>query len=84
MNKLMYSAAFGASLVAASPAFAATDTGVIKSVDLKGDAITLEDGKVFVLAEGTEAESLKAGEKVTVTFRLKGGKVIVTKVQPAK
>jgi hypothetical protein len=30
-----------------------TDTGTVKSVNSKSDAITLDDGKVFVLAEGT-------------------------------
>ena len=31
---------------------------------------------MFVLAEGTEAESLKVGEKVTVIFKLKAGKML--------
>jgi hypothetical protein len=46
--------------------------------------LTLSDGKVFVLAEGTEAESLKVGDRVTVTFKLKGGKMLATKVSTAK
>jgi len=84
MQNLVLSAAAGAFLVTGSAAFAATDTGTIKKIDPKGDAITLDDGKVFVLAEGTEAESLKVGEKVTVIFKLKAGKMLATKVQVAR
>jgi hypothetical protein len=61
-----------------------TDTGTVKSVNSKNDAITLDDGKVFVLAEGTEAESVKIGSKVKVTFTMKSGKLIATKVEPAR
>ncbi len=61
-------------------AFAATASGVIKQVDPKSDAITLQDGKTFTLGEGTEAESLKVGQKVTVTYELKSGKMVATKV----
>ena len=84
MRTLVFSATVGVYLIAASAVLAATDTGTIKKVDPKGDAITLDDGKVFVLAEGTEAESLKVGDKVTVTFKLKAGKMLATRVQVAK
>ncbi len=65
-------------------AFAATDTGVIKLIDPKSDAITLADGKSFTLAEGTEAESLKVGQKVEVTYALKAGKMVATKIVVVK
>ena len=55
-------------------AVATTDTGTIKQIDPKSDAITLDDGNTFTLAEGTEAESLKVGQKVTVTYSLEGWK----------
>ena len=84
MRNFVFLSTTAACLVAASAAFAATDTGTIKKIDPKGDAITLDDGKVFVLAEGTEAESLKIGDKVTVTFKLKAGKMLATRVQVAK
>jgi hypothetical protein len=61
-------------------AFAATDTGTIKQINPKSDAITLDDGNTFTLAEGTEAESLKVGQKVTVTYTLKAGKTAATKI----
>ena len=84
MRHLVMLAVTGAFLVSASTAFSATAVGVVKSVDTKGDAITLSDGKVFILAEGTEAESFKVGEKVKVTFQLKAGRMVATKVQIAK
>ena len=84
MRSLILSTMAGALLIGPSIALAGTDTGIVKKVDPKGDAITLNDGKVFVLAEGTEAESLKVGDKVTVTFKLKAGKMLATKVQAAK
>jgi Cu/Ag efflux protein CusF len=67
----------------ATAAFAATmsATGVIKVVDTKGDSITLTDGKRYILSEGVEAESLKAGEKVSIIFHTKGGKMIATAVK---
>src|SRR4051812_38094422 len=65
-------------------AFAATDIGTITQVDPKRDAITLEDGKTFTLAEGTEAESLKVGEKVIVTYSSKTGKLVATKIVVGK
>ena len=61
-------------------AFAETDTGVIRKIDPKSDAITLKDGNTFTLAEGTEAESLKVGQTVKVTFAVKLGKMVATKI----
>ena len=84
MRELLLPAVAGAFLFGASVALAATDTGIVKNVNPKGDAITLDDGKVFVLAEGTEAESLKVGDKVTVTFKMKAGKMLATKVRLVK
>ena len=65
-------------------AFAATDTGTIKQIAPKSDAITLDDGNTFTLAEGTEAESLKIGQKVTMTYILKAGKMVATKIVVTK
>ena len=70
----------------ATVAFAAdmSATGVVKSVDTKGDAITLVDGSVYILAEGSEAENFKAGEKVAIVFVLKNGKMIASSVKVMK
>ena len=84
MRVFMLSLTTIAFLATAPVVLAATDVGLVKSVNSKGDAITLDDGKVFVLAEGTEAESVKVGSKVKVTFSVKSGKLVATKVEPAK
>lgn len=65
-------------------AFARTVTSTITSVDAKGDAITLADGKTLNLPEGIEVETLKAGEKVVVTYSTTSGKSLVSSIQPAK
>ena len=72
--------ATAAALLTTGVALAATDTATIKHIDAKSDAITLDDGKTFTLAEGTEAESLKVGQKITVTYHVKAGKMVATKI----
>ena len=71
-------------LLMTGAAFAASDTGKISAVDPKGDAITLADGKTFTLAEGTEAESLKVGQTVIVTYSLTGGQQVATEIVVTK
>ena len=82
MKRLTIAAAVATLMTGA--AFAATDTGTIKQIDPKSDAITLDDGNTFTLAEGTEAESLKIGQKVTMTYILKAGKMVATKIVVTK
>ena len=82
MKRLVIAAAAVTLMV--GTAFAATDTGTIKQIDPKNDAITLDDGKTFILAEGTEAELLKVGQKVVVTYGLKSGKMMATKIAAPK
>jgi hypothetical protein len=65
-------------------AFAASTTGTITSVNKKGDSITLSDGKTFTLPEGIEAETLKPGEKVIVTYTIKKGKAAVSSIRPTQ
>jgi Cu/Ag efflux protein CusF len=86
MRNFIASAFVAASAALATAAIAAnlSATGVITNVDAKGDAIALDDGKIYVLSEGVEAETLKAGEKVTVVFHVKSGKMIATSVKMVK
>lgn len=53
--------------------FAADTSGTIKSMDTAAHTITLEDGKVYHLAPGTDMSHFKQGEKVQVTFDAKNG-----------
>jgi hypothetical protein len=73
-------AAAGILALTAGAAFAASDTGKVKLIDTKNDAITLEDGKTFSLSEGVEAESLKVGQTVEVTYDVKNGKMVATHI----
>ena len=67
-----------------SPVLAATTTGTIKSISTKNDAITLADGKTYGLPEGIEAEDLKVGEKVQVTYSNVNGKTKVSALHVVK
>lgn len=49
-------------------AHAAESVGTVQSVNTKTDAVTLSDGLTYSLPEGIEAESLKPGEKVKITY----------------
>ena len=73
-------AAAGILVLTTGAAFAATDTGKIRQIDTNNDAITLEDGKTFTIAEGVEAESFKVGQTVEVTYDSKGGKLVASKI----
>lgn len=73
------------SVGAAGAALAATtSTGVIKSVDMKAHTLTLADGTVYHLSAKFKDPGLKAGEKVSVLWDMKGkdheaSKVTITK-----
>ncbi|GLS24254.1 hypothetical protein GCM10007874_72750 [Labrys miyagiensis] len=75
----------GATLIAAAGvASAASVSGKITKIDPKTDAITLSDGKVFTLPEGIEAETLKVGETVDVTYSGTGPRLRASKIHVVK
>ncbi len=60
------------SMGGASLAMAATTTeGVIKSVDMAAHTVTLADGITYTLPASFK-EALKAGEKVSIVWDMKG------------
>jgi Protein of unknown function (DUF1344) len=67
-------------LISASSALASETTGTITAINTKTDTITLSDGKSYALPEGIEAEQLKVGQKLHVTYSGKGGKWLASKV----
>src|SRR5690349_12808854 len=71
-------------LIFCSPVLAATATGTVKSISTKDDAITLSDGKTYGLPEGIEAEDLKVGQRVQVTYSKANGKIKVLAVHVLK
>ena len=75
----MRSNVMGAVLVASvlamgSASFAAgtAASGVIKALDAKAMTVTLEDGSVYSLPAGFKLDGFKAGEKVSLTWAMKG------------
>ena len=84
MKKSAIAAAMVFAVVSSTGAFAKSATGIIASIDKKGDSITLADGNTFTLPEGIEAETLKVGEKVVVTYSTKAGKLAAASIKPAK
>ncbi len=67
-----------------STAFAAQTTGTITAISKNADTITLSDGKTYTLPEGIEDTKLKVGEKVQLTYAIKGGKAVVSHLTPGK
>lgn len=71
-------AAFAAStaMPAAKPAVTSqaeqSISGTVKSFDLKAHTLTLADGKVYQLPATFKDPGLKAGEKVTVHWKMNG------------
>ncbi|MGQ0455766.1 MAG: DUF1344 domain-containing protein [Hyphomicrobium sp.] len=67
-------------------AFAATQTktGDIKSTDAAKHELVLSSGETFELGANVKIDKLKVGEKVTVVYEAKDGKMIASKVHLAK
>lgn len=84
MKKSVIATAMILAVATSTGAFAKATTGTITSVDKNGDSITLSDGQTFTLPEGIEAETLKVGEKVSVTYTTKAGKLAVSSIHQAK
>jgi Cu/Ag efflux protein CusF len=81
-KSLVIAASLGSMLISAA-AFAAplTAAGAIKSIDAKGNFITLADGKVYSLPKGFDLKTLKTGEKVSITYDLKDKLMVATAVK---
>jgi Cu/Ag efflux protein CusF len=58
-------------------------SGAIKSIDEKAMTITLEGGAVYKLPAGFKLADLKVGEKVNVSWVMKGTEHDATKVEKA-
>lgn len=85
MRKLLVPAVTAAILATSATAFAATThnaSGTVKSVDSK--ALTLANGAEYMLPRGFKDPGLKAGQKVTVAWDMKGKQRMVEKVTIAK
>ena len=83
MNIFRNATIIAAIIMTTTSAFAAglTAKGTVEKIDKSGDSITLTDGSSFVLTEGLEAETFKAGQKVTITYEKSDGKSMASAVK---
>jgi Cu/Ag efflux protein CusF len=75
MRKLLVPAAAAALLATSALSFAATQqhaTGTVKAYDAKAQTLTLADGSVYMLPKTFKNPGLKAGEKVSINWEMKG------------
>ncbi len=84
MRKFLITAVSLSGLLVSSAAFASTDaSGVIKSIDAKQNTITLADGNVYWLPKGFDVTKIKAGEKVKLSYDMKGTEMVASSVTAA-
>lgn len=85
MRALFIPVAVAAGLALAPAAFAAeTTTGMIKSIDSTAHTVTLDNGTVYNLPAMAKENSMKVGDKVSVTWDMKAGKHQAETVTMAK
>lgn len=73
MRSFVLPLVFLATMGSAGIGFASTTAeGKIKSIDMKAHTPTLADGTVYMLPAGFKDPGLKAGEKVSVAWAMKG------------
>lgn len=61
-----------------------TKTGEVKTTDVAKHQLSLATGETFDVGSHVKLDKVKVGEKVTVTFENKNGKMEASKVVPAK
>jgi hypothetical protein len=86
IRTLVAPTALVAAVILSTAAFAAvqTKTGEIKSTDAAKHELVLSSGETFELGSTIKIDKLKAGEKVTVTYDMKDGKMVASKVHLEK
>ena len=85
MRAFLVPAAIAATLALAPIAFAAQSaTGTIKALDANHHSLTLSDGTVYMLPRAYQTSRLKVGEKVMISFDMKGGNHEAISVTAAK
>lgn len=87
MRKLLVPAAAAALLATSALTFAATPqhtTGTVKAYDAKAQTLTLADGSVYALPKVFKNPGLKAGERVSINWEMKGSNKSVDQVMIVK
>ena len=87
MRKLLVPAAAAALFATTALTFAATQqhaTGTVKAYDAKAQTLTLADGSTYMLPKVFKNPGLKAGEKVSINWEMKGSNKTVDQVMIIK
>lgn len=80
----IFIAAVAVASTAALAAATQTRTGAVKSADTAKHELTLSNGDTFQVGSSIKLNKLKTGEKVAVTYEMKGGKMVASKITPTK
>lgn len=73
-----------AALSSAALAASQTKTGEIKSTDAAKHEIVLSTGDTFEAGGKIKLDKLKVGEKVAITYEVKDGKMLASKIHATK
>ena len=82
-NRLISAAVAVVMLSSAAFAALSTEIGVIKTLDTSKHQIVLDTGKTFE-APAVDLSTFKTGEKVDVSYELKDGKMVASKIEMVK
>jgi Cu/Ag efflux protein CusF len=85
-SKIMATLGLVAVALFSSAAMAATETktGEVKTTDVAKHQLSLASGETFEVGSHVKLDKVKVGEKVTITFESKNGKMEASKIVPAK
>ncbi len=61
-----------------------TVTGDVKSTDSAKRELTLANGNTFELGSSIKLDKIKTGDKVAITYEMKNGKMVASKVKHEK
>ena len=64
-------------------AFAADEKGMIKSIDIAKDTMTLDAGATYWAPASVKLSSFKVGQTVDVTYTQASGKMEISAVKPS-
>jgi Cu/Ag efflux protein CusF len=73
-----------AALSSAALAATQTKTGDVKSTDIAKHELTLASGDTFEVGSSVKLNKIKAGDKVAITYEMKDGKMVASKVHHTK
>ena len=83
MRTFVIPAIAAALLGSVSIASAASAVGVIKSLDVAKDMVTLDNGSSYTAPSAMKLSAFKVGQKVAVTYSQSNGKMEISAMKPA-